>query len=323
MLFISRFIQALASSSVFVLGLSTVHGSVPSNQLGKTLGLVTIAISVGTTGGTMVAGMLLELVGYWATWSVPYVLIAIDAIMRLLMIERHDKEEPDSSAYQYQLHHSEDPIDTHNLDSMPFLAEEDVECRTPITEVPEKTGLQYYTFVMRQRRFVAGVICYMSYSMIMASFDTTLPLHVRDVFGWGSLPAGLMFLALNAPAVALAPLAGALKDRLGTRLPSAVGFLAITPLIWVLGVPGDSRFSWVGSGSGARGLYTIAMFLIGCSIPLLNSIGTLEVSCKSNPRSSECFSATSFFPLSLIYIYMSPLFFLALTPSLLGISSGC
>lgn len=94
-LFISRFIQALASSSVFVLGLSTVHDNVPSDQLGKTLGLVTIAISIGTSAGTMVAGMLLELVGYWATWSAAYVLIACDAIMRLLLIEqRKGKSEP-------------------------------------------------------------------------------------------------------------------------------------------------------------------------------------------------------------------------------------
>ena len=99
-LFLSRFIQALASSSVFVLGLSTVHDNVPSDQLGKTLGLVTIAISVGTSAGTMVAGMLLELVGYWATWSAAYVLIACDAIMRLLMIER-PKNEAETSEFLF------------------------------------------------------------------------------------------------------------------------------------------------------------------------------------------------------------------------------
>lgn len=98
-LFISRFIQALASSSVFVLSLSTVHDNVPSDQLGKTLGLVTIAISIGTSAGTMVAGMLLELVGYWATWSAAYVLIACDAIMRLLLIEKR-KDDPEPSEFQ-------------------------------------------------------------------------------------------------------------------------------------------------------------------------------------------------------------------------------
>ena len=315
-LFLSRFIQALASSSVFVLGLSTVHDNVPSDQLGKTLGLVTIAISVGTSAGTMVAGMLLELVGYWATWSAAYVLIACDAIMRLLMIER-PKNEAETSEFlffffcvcvcvcvlvlltgsaedeswmsfsQRDLYEFQEQSgfpahldEAHDGESAPFLNQEDSEGGPPRSRVPEKTGLQYYTFVLRQRRFAAGVTCYMCYSMMVASFDTTLPLHVRDVFEWGSLPAGLMFLALNAPGVVLAPLAGTLKDRVGTRIPSVVGFLAIAPFIWLLGMPGDARFSWMGSGSFAQALYTIAMLMIGCSIPLLNSIGTLEVACK-------------------------------------------
>lgn len=189
----------------------------------------------------------------------------------------------DSSEFREQSDHPSHTDDAHNRESAPFLAQDEDEDWAPRDKVPEKTGLEYYTFVLRQRRFAAGVSCYMCYSMMVASFDTTLPLHVRDTFGWGSLPAGLMFLALNAPGVVLAPLAGALKDRVGTRIPSVIGFLAIAPFIWLLGVPGDARFSPVGSGPGAQALYTIAMVMIGCSIPLLNSIGTLEVSCESNP----------------------------------------
>lgn len=189
----------------------------------------------------------------------------------------------DSYEFQEQPDHPGHPDDAHNRESAPFLAQDEGEGWPPRDKVPEKTGLQYYTFVLRQRRFVAGVTCYMCYSMMVASFDTTLPLHVRDTFGWGSLPAGLMFVALNAPGVVLAPLAGALKDRVGTCLPSVIGFSAIAPFILLLGVPGDARFSQVGSGPGAQALYTISMVMIGCSIPLLNSIGTLEVSRESSP----------------------------------------
>lgn len=42
MLFISRFIQAFASSSIFALGVATIYDNMPSSQLGKTMGLVTI-----------------------------------------------------------------------------------------------------------------------------------------------------------------------------------------------------------------------------------------------------------------------------------------
>ena len=146
--------------------------------------------------------------------------------------------------------------------------------------VEEKSGLSYYTFLIRQRRFIAGVTCYICYSIIIASFDTTLPLHVRDAFNWGSLPSGLMFLALQGPGILLGPLAGWLKDRVGTRYPTAVAFLVIAPSIWLMGMPGDERFTWLNCGKRGEIVYIICMIAIGCIIPLLNSVGTLEVTCE-------------------------------------------
>lgn len=91
MLFISRFIQAFASSSIFALGVATIYDNMPSSQLGKTMGLVTIDPfffgGEGNVRGTTVAGMLLQLGGYWAAWSTAFALVICDGIMRLLMIE--------------------------------------------------------------------------------------------------------------------------------------------------------------------------------------------------------------------------------------------
>ena len=67
--------------------------------MGQTMGLVTIAISVGTSAGTMLAGILLELIGYWPTWCTAFALIAVDAVMRLLIIEKGKGEKNATSQY--------------------------------------------------------------------------------------------------------------------------------------------------------------------------------------------------------------------------------
>lgn len=304
LLFANRFVQAFASNSIFVLGLATIAENIPSNRMGQTMGLVTIAVSVGTSAGTMLAGILLELIGYWPTWCTAFALIAVDAVMRLLIVEKGNGEKNATSqhciraARELQKDH---PDPEHS----PLLPDVDDELHPPSSSsssscysasstksnsnssassltnecpyVEEKSGLSYYTFLIRQRRFVAGVTSYMCYSIIIASFDTTLPLHVRDAFNWGSLPSGLMFLALQGPGILLGPLAGWLKDRVGTRYPTAVAFLVIAPSIWLMGVPGDERFAWLNCGKRGEIVYIICMIAIGCIIPLLNSVGTLEV----------------------------------------------
>jgi MFS family permease len=96
-LFASRFVQAFASNAIFVLGLATIAENIPSERICQTMGIVTSAVSVGTSAGTMLAGVLLELFGYWPTWSTAFALIAVDAISRLLMIEKEKGEQRHSS----------------------------------------------------------------------------------------------------------------------------------------------------------------------------------------------------------------------------------
>lgn len=142
--------------------------------------------------------------------------------------------------------------------------------------VEEKTGLQFYLYMFRHRKFVAGGLSYLMFGILTTSFDTTLPLHVRDVFGWESMFAGLMFFAFQGPSIVLSPLTGWLKDRVGTRWPTTVGFIGTAPVIWLLGAPGDDRFPWMNEGNRGQIVYTVAMVGCGVLTCLLNGAGTIE-----------------------------------------------
>ena len=80
------------------------------------------------------------------------------------------------------------------------------------------TSLQFYILLCRNRRVMASMLTMLTYAIIVASFDATLPLHVEEAFGWHSSGSGAMFLALQAPGIVFGPLAGWLRDRF--ELPS-------------------------------------------------------------------------------------------------------
>ncbi|PVH87799.1 putative MFS multidrug transporter [Cadophora sp. DSE1049] len=294
-LFISRFIQAFASNAIFVIGFATMAETIPSDRMGQAMGLVTMAASVGTSAGTMLAGVLLELIGYWPTWCTAFALLGIDAVLRLLMIERKrganfpspaqseaasllSQESMEENCYSYG-------TATHTTTILPNKS------LPSLSEEKEKAGLSFYIYVLRQRRFLGGITSFISYSMIIASFDTTLPLHVRDAFNWGSLQAGLLFLALQGPGILLGPLAGNLKDKVGTRSPAAVAFFVIGPVLMVMGVPGDGRWkwqSWFDEGGRGEVVYTVGMVVVGCMIPLLSGVGVLELTAAIEEIQNEC-----------------------------------
>lgn len=150
-----------------------------------------------------------------------------------------------------------------------------------------KSGWQYYVYVFQHRGFVGGVLGFFAFAILISSFDTTLPLHVRDVFGWDSMPTGLMFLALQGPSIALSPFIGWLKDRVGTRIPTTVGFSILAPLMWLLGVPGDERFPWANQGQRGQVIYAVDVTAVGIVSCLLNGVGTIEVTSKLTCRSSS------------------------------------
>jgi MFS family permease len=266
-LFAGRLIQSLASTGLWVVGFATLAENVPADQLGKMYGFVTVAIGVGTSGGPLVAGVLFDVGGYWVAWSSVLFVIVFDVILRCLMIEQS------SLPKSVPVEQEQDP---EREALLPSPNPEEVSSHV----VSEKTGIQFYLCLCNNGRFIGGVVSYFCYAVLTASFDTTLPLHVRDTFHWGSLPAGLLFAAFQGPAVFLSVPVGWLKDRVGTRYPTTIGFALLVPLMWIIGIPGDERFPWACQEHIGRIIYSVAVTCIGVVICLLNGVGMMEATRK-------------------------------------------
>ncbi|CDM29354.1 hypothetical protein DTO013E5_5294 [Penicillium roqueforti] len=269
-LLIGRFFQCIVSNALFIVGMATMTENIGSEHMGKIAGLSTTIVAAGTCSGPVIAGFLFGIGGYWTAWAGAALFLVVDIIMRLLMIEKPQKRR--ETACQ----------DRNSSESL--CAEE----QTPSSETEplldagqsssteEIGGWSFYVCLFRQRRFTAGVTCYFVFALFIACFESTIAMHVRYAFGWGVFPVGLLFASIQGPGMVLAPLVGYLKDRVGSRVPTTIGFLSVAPFLWFLGVAGDERFPWATLGTRGKIIYAVCTTMIGCFMCLLMGVGTME-----------------------------------------------
>ena len=202
--------------------------------MGKAFGLVHSFVSVGALSGPAVAGLLLEAAGYWWTWGAVLLVLVLDIVMRLVMLERPKGLESNAQTG------ANNPCNQVIEDSTLL----------PNTEAPEGHAediadlsmFRFYKKMLSQRRVVVGLLCSVIYSAMLASYNTTIPLHVKSAFSWGSSHTGLLFVGLQGPAILLSPFCGWFRDRFGTRLPATIGLISLAPLSGFLVRPTRSSF---------------------------------------------------------------------------------
>ncbi|KAJ5272890.1 hypothetical protein N7478_008015 [Penicillium angulare] len=318
-LLLGRAFQAIGGNAVWIVGLATVADTVGQEDTGKVLGGISSFFVSGLLFGPMAAGTLLDLVGYWMTWMVPIAILVVDMIMRVVMIENKNGQNvhltkipsTDSTLCDYsdfnefgysnercdfdEYHDVEDDDDTEsdldiqtttpNRRSFNSQIHYDIEPRSlnpedATSSLPRSTN--FYKMILSDPRAVAALICNFTQGVILVSLDTTLPLHCSNEFGWSTAKVSLMFLLLQIPSFILATPTGALKDKIGTRLPTSIGFLSVSFFIWLLGTAGTDGLSFVGSGSKGQAIYMVAVVGIGIARTLISGCGTIEITSKLN-----------------------------------------
>ena len=133
----------------------------------------------------------------------------------------------------------------------------------------------YFLCILRQKRVMSSALITIMLSIVWSSFNTTLALHVQDVFHWGPRQVGFLFLALVLPSVLLGPLAGWVRDRVGVRWPAVAGTSLATPLFFLMGHVGDERFPSM-RGELGKAICVGVVILMGFAIELTESICIVE-----------------------------------------------
>ncbi|CRL20517.1 Siderophore transporter, RhtX/FptX family [Penicillium camemberti] len=271
-LFVGRILQSMAGAATWVVGFALLANNVDKKNLGQSMGMAMSFVTAGMVGGPTVSGAMLQLFGYWAAWSLPLVVLLLDIAARLVMIEPGLKSS--KAAGKSVLNNDEGPEEsTALLSDTPSTARPD-DCA-----VENKHDLkhEYYKVMLSDPRVLTALANVIVVSSLMSGINNTLPVHLRQAFGWKSLLISMMFFCLQVPNIVLSGPSGWLRDRIGIRGPTVFGWLALIPLILLMGIPGDSHFPWAGGDTAGKSIFTSSLIALGSILPLVRGVGAVQL----------------------------------------------
>ncbi|KAG4429279.1 hypothetical protein IFR05_015239 [Cadophora sp. M221] len=72
-----RALQGLSASVIWTVGLAILSDTVPKDKIGKVMGYMAAAMSVGSLTGPLVGGIIYAKSGYYAVFAVCFVLVGL------------------------------------------------------------------------------------------------------------------------------------------------------------------------------------------------------------------------------------------------------
>ncbi|KAL8832710.1 MAG: hypothetical protein Q9191_000111 [Dirinaria sp. TL-2023a] len=224
LLVVGRLLQGIAAAVVATVGLALLVDTVGQDNIGQAAGWVSISISIAYLVAPLLGGVVYARSGYYAVYYMAFALIAVDIILRIMLIERkHLKrwEDPVSSPAERARPSPVIQVPSGTVDA------------NPSTSTNRKFHLAPVISLLSSWRLLSAIWCTFAQATILTSWDAVLPLRVATLFGWTSLGAGLIFLPLTIPSFA-APAVGWYSDKKGPRLPVFLGFLLGAPFLILL-----------------------------------------------------------------------------------------
>jgi hypothetical protein len=279
-LFIGRVIQSIAGSGTWIIGFATLTDNIDQQHMGKVVGMVTSFIASGVIAGPVISGTVLEMWGYWQAWSIPIGLLALDFIARLLLIEKKTYSGVESDTDRFQ--EGNDGKSTPNLDETTGLLsppgnEYAHEQDKPSVTLGTHSSSGFYKVMLTDISVLTGLFNNWAFSIILSGFDTTLPIHCRSAFGWGTFYVSMALLALQLPALILNPVVGWLRDCVGLPYPTAGGWLILAPLLWLLG---SSQLDGFIPNTIVLPLFMATVLSIGIVSAFIRGADTIQLVCK-------------------------------------------
>ena len=236
-----RILQGLSAGMLWVVCLALLSDTFDAGGIGQAVGVVGIPMSIGPIVGPLLGGVFYARGGYYAVFGLIFAVLGLDAVLRLIMIEKTiARGWLDAAAAQ-----------TDTLDHRPKSVPPASRTRSPESPETSDTTTQNGEKTMKRAsppshtlhqpvptkvklllsfRMFAGLAGGLLQSSLNVAFDSTLPLTVNAIFGWQQTGQGLIFFPILLPSL-LQPAFGAVSDRHqhGRRLLAAGGCLLATP----------------------------------------------------------------------------------------------
>ncbi|KAL9001719.1 MAG: hypothetical protein Q9188_005317 [Gyalolechia gomerana] len=274
-LVVARILQGTSAAVVWTIGLALVLDTVGPGNLGKTIGSIFGFISIGELAAPVLGGVVYKKAGYPAVFGIGFAILAIDFIMRLLLIEK-------KVAVQWQVDGLEAGDDQEEQGANAG-DEEDANEEEPLLRKKEEDGYKVpegqpkavkafpILYCLKDPRLLTALLLAFNQAALLATFDATIPTEAKQLFGFDSLKSGLLFISLVLPYLLLGPVAGWLVDRFGPKPAAVLGFGYLVPVLILL------RLARPG-GTSQIIIYCVLLALCGIGLAVIGSPSVVEAS---------------------------------------------
>jgi EmrB/QacA subfamily drug resistance transporter len=234
-LVVARFCQALGGAMMMATGPAIIRETFPREQLGRGLGLIGMAVSLGLMSGPSLGGFLLEL----SSWRILFfITVPLGLIFTFLAIKILPGPALQHSGpldwlgsifwamslilFSLALTHASSPVwSTTRLLLTGGAGAGALVCFIGLESRLSHPLLSLSLF--RDRHFsLAMLSAVLSFTVLFAVILLT-PFHLDRVLGLPPLKIGLVMLAIPSSILVISPLAGWLSDSVGARLISTLG----------------------------------------------------------------------------------------------------
>lgn len=250
-----RVLQGASAAVVWVVGLALLVDTVGADEIGVAMGYVGLSMSLGILLAPLLGGIVFASAGYYSVYAMAFGLIALDIVLRFAMIEKKtarrwlpeqtpvEKSKPEE-CQDVEVQSNSPPkkgdgnIDRDDgaIESCPVTESASEAALPQSTPTPVKAVVKHLPpviFLFGSRRVLCAMWAVIMQSTLLTSFDSILPLFVRDTFGWDSIGAGLIFLPVVV-ATFIGPIVGKMSDKYGPRWLATSGFVVACPFLILL-----------------------------------------------------------------------------------------
>ncbi|KAL9600207.1 MAG: hypothetical protein Q9219_003350 [cf. Caloplaca sp. 3 TL-2023] len=274
-LVVARILQGTSAAVVWTIGLALVLDTVGPGNLGKTIGSIFGFISIGELAAPVLGGVVYKKAGYPGVFGIGFALIALDFILRLLLIEK-------KTAARWRVDESDAGDNPDERDGNAGH-EEDASEEEPLLRKKEEDGYKVpegqpkavrafpILYCLKNPRLLTALLLAFNQATLLAVFDATIPTEAEELFSFDSLKAGLLFIALVLPYLLLGPVAGWLVDRFGPKPAAVLGFGYLVPVLILL------RLARPG-GTTQIAIYCVLLALCGLGLAVIGSPSIVEAS---------------------------------------------
>lgn len=236
---VARVLQGISAAVVWTIGLALVLDTVGPENLGKTIGSIFGFISIGELAAPVLGGVVYSKSGIKGVFGMGFGIFAVDFIMRILLIEKktaakygatEDNREVDGNAENEE----EQDGDGEAGEEDPLIKKQEEDHY----KVPDGQSKAVRSFpllhCLKDPRLLTALLLALVQAALLGTYDATIPTIAQDYFGFTSLEAGLIFIALILPYVIGGPVAGWLVDKKGPKPAAVFGFGYLAPALILL-----------------------------------------------------------------------------------------